>query len=136
MEPPQQRILLLEDTDDFVRWRIPCFCDDSRHDWMFEIEYDKKWNDVIMYIYANVYTAEADYHQNWFIDKWRDISKRVRIALRVLFLGYAEYSCDLGFKSEQQIYDLADLLTSTVDKLAESGDRYGEVNPEILEEGD
>ena len=136
MEPPQERILLLEDTDDFVRWRIPCFCDDSRHDWMFEIEYDKKWNDVIMYIYANVYTAEADYHRNWFIDKWRDISKRVRIALRVLFLGYAEYSCDLGFKGVEDIQSLAMHLIDTCARVHESGENYGEVNPEILEENE
>ena len=132
-ELPQIRgVMLLEDTDDFIRWRVPCFCDDAQHDWTLEIEYNKKWNDVMLYIYAEVSSTCPSYHQNWFVDKWRDWSNRLRIAFRVLVLGYVEYSSDLGFKGERQIWNLIQLLTESVAKVNDAGRKYGEPAEDVL----
>jgi hypothetical protein len=125
--------MILEDTDDFIRWRIPCFCDDSRHDWAFEIEWDKKVNDIVMYVYGTVYTKNSIYHRNWFVDRLRDFSIRVRIALRVLFLGYVEYEMDVGFKTSENIREHILTLTHALHRVEESGRKYGEADPSLFE---
>jgi len=117
--------MVLEDSDDLIRWRIPCFCYDQRHDWSFEISLDKELNDVVMYAYGNGYTRNSYFHYNWFIDRWRDFNNRIRIALRILFFGYAEYNMDLGFVGKEEIQGHIDILKAAIEKLEESGRNYG-----------
>ena len=126
--------MILEDSDECVRWRIPCFCNDQRHDWTFEIEYHKKLNDVLMYVYGNSYTDTYQFHYNWFIDKWRDWTTRIRLILRILFFGYAEYGMDLGFKGRDEILNHVNVLKAALDKLEKSDRYYGTLNERVIDE--
>ena len=124
--------MLLEDTDDYIRWRIPCFCDDSRHDWTIELEHSKKFNDVILFVYANVYTRTPPFHGNIWVDKVKDWVYRIKIAAKVLFLGEVEYDCDIGFKGEGQVRDFANILLTSLEKIKETGKKYGEPDEDVF----
>lgn len=132
--PCPKEIMILEDSDNFVRWRIPCFCNDQRHDWTYEVEYDKELNDVVMYVYGNGYTNNSAFHYNWFIDKWRDWTNRFRLILRILFFGYAEYGMDLGFVGHQAIYNHVKVLVLAAKKVRESGRDYGTLDERMMNE--
>lgn len=133
MEIPLMRgVMLLEDSDHVVKWRIPCYCDDNRHNWTFEIEIDKALNDVRMYVEMELASRSHDLHYNWFSDRWRDWMNRVKIAFRVICFGYVEYTTDIGFKSEEQVKNLADMLTLALEKIKESGKEYAEFDHDLL----
>lgn len=131
--PFPKEIMILENNDNIIKWRIPCFCYDKRHDWEFEVEYDKKLNDVVMFIYGDAYTKNYSCHYNWFVDRWRDISNRIRVALKVIFLGYSDYSIDIGFIGKDEILNLVRVLTAAVDKINKSKRDYGVPDETIFE---
>lgn len=127
-------MMVLEDNDKLIRWRIPCYCYDQRHDWSFEVEFDKELNDIVMYAYGYGYTRSSYFHYNWFIDTWRDFSNRIKIVLQVLFFGYAEYSMDLGFTGKEEIRGHIDILEAALQKLDESNREYGTLEQQKLDE--
>lgn len=127
--PITKSVMVLEDTDDFVCWRIPCGCQDNKHNWTFEIEYDKKVNDIVMCVSCNLHTKFYSFHHNWFLDKLHDLSNRVKIALRVLFLGYVEYEMDIPFQGSDKIRDHILTLTKALEKIETSDRKYGYFEP-------
>ena len=130
--PLKKRIMLLEDSDHLVRWRIPCYCEDNRHNWTFEVEIDKGLNDVRMYVEMELVTRSHDLHYNWFTDRWRDWMNRIKIAWRALCFGYVEYTTDLGFKTEEEVKNLSDTLLLAIEKIKASGKEYGEHDHKLL----
>jgi hypothetical protein len=124
---------LIEETDKWIMWRVPCGCGSVEHDLTFDVEWDREINDVRMNIYGKIETPSSYYHSNWWIEKWGNICRRISIAFRVLLVGYVSCEVDLLFRTERDIRDLAVVLLDVIEKMKESSREYGIPSPSILE---
>lgn len=121
------RIMITEETDDWVRWRVACGCDSPVHDWVFDIEWDKEVNEVSMYVYCNVWAGKDRYHYNRLWEGLTNLLRRCKLCLLLLFRGYLEFDTDLMFKTEADVYNLAQALIESVKVMNERNVTYGEV---------
>jgi hypothetical protein len=122
-----ERIMKIEESSKWIKWRLACLCDSNSHDWSFDIEYDSDVNEILMSIWADMLTgAHYGYHKNWFVDKINDWRVRLRIVFRVLFFGYYEASSDIAFKTKKDIEVFISALQQSIEKIESSGRGYGE----------
>jgi hypothetical protein len=89
-----------EEFDDSVYYRLPCSCGSKDHDVTLEFEHDKDIPDML---FLNMYKdlAWSSYwgDTNFFQRIWR----RIKTALRILFVGFIEVEESFILRGEDHI---------------------------------
>ncbi len=97
------------------RFRTSCNCGDTKCGICIDIEYCKDTNMVEMILYCPVSAREYFGYSNFFSVLWG----RIKLSLKVLFLGEIELEGVFYFRGQEQINEFADALKDSAEKVKE-----------------
>ncbi len=100
------------ESDDFISYRAQCACLDEnhRHDIIIEVD---DFGEINIRIFTNL--EFYDDEKNWFLKIW----KRIKLAFRVIFIGYGYLNSTLLFDNNEQISDYIKALNEGMKKMEE-----------------
>ncbi len=92
-------IEIMKNENEYIVFSTSCLCGTPDHVLQIWIEYDKKFDDISMNLYAN--TCWSDYNRTKsFIGRiWR----RITCVLRMLFTGRIEVEHNFMFRNKEQL---------------------------------
>jgi len=121
-----QGVMISQQDPTFHSYRLECECSSPDDDIFFEIEYDKELNAVNISVQSKMLTKQMSFRRFWLWEKILNTGKRIRIALHVLVTGYYETWGSFGFKSEEQMDALIEMLQRSRREVLESGRKLNE----------
>ena len=95
-------------------YRASCMCGSEECDLTLELEYDEELNEIILYIYKNVYWSDG-WSNSLFVRFW----KRLKASLKIMFTGNLKMDSDFIFDSKEQIKEFTSQLESGITKISE-----------------
>ena len=94
------KVMKTEEFDDSIYYRLPCSCGSDDHDVTLEFEHDKKFPGML---FLNMY-KDLSWSSYWGdVNIFQIIWRRIKISLRILFVGYIEVQESFIFKGEDHI---------------------------------
>ena len=113
------KVMKTAEYDDSVYYRLPCSCGSDDHDITLEFEHDKKFPGML---FLNMYKdlAWSSYwgDRNIFERIW----KKLKVAFRILFVGYIEVEESFIFQGEDQIDSFIEALTEGKESMKLKGE--------------
>ena len=95
--------------DDYISFKTECACFD--HDMYIRIEKEEPSDMLVMSISDKMYIDEI-YTKNFI----KRLFYRIKVALKILFLGYHEFDYEFVFKNKEHIEDFINYLNKAYNK--------------------
>ena len=114
------RIMKTDGFEDAVIYEAACACGDKSHNLTLWFEKDKAYSNMI---FLTVY-QDLKWSSDWQIGVIFRIWRRIKAALRILFIGYVEVDSEFIFEGKEQIDDFIAALQEGKKEIG--GSKYGE----------
>jgi len=124
------RIMETNNFGDAIFYRAACHCTDEKCDLHLELEIDNELHMILMNIYKDLWFEEYWGTNNWFEEKW----KRIKGALRLLFVGRLKISDTFIFGDVTQIRNFLDVLHGGMEQLEKNIKNDDKLLPQLKKE--
>lgn len=102
------QIEMLRNDPNYKIYRTSCECMNDDHIVTVYIESDIESGEVVMELYQKTWEHTRSYSLNKVVSLFETFIKRVKVACRILFLGYIETTSGFIFRGTEHIDEFCD----------------------------
>lgn len=104
--------MLEDNTEQWVRFRLPCACHSNEHDLTVDLEYMSDIDIIELHFYYQVCTR---IYKTW----WKEQLHKWKLVWKLIFKGYIETEGDFLFPDDRAMLDFLHALTDSMKHLHE-----------------
>ncbi len=137
-------IMLVDEYEDSIAYRVACSCGDVEHDIYIEVEYDKKFDNITLNFYKDLFifdsieqdilwwddckkhfrikeykTSVRELYENMILHTWMVYWGRFKKAIRIFFTGYIKMNEDFMFLDDEHFNNVIAALQEAKAKMEE-----------------
>jgi hypothetical protein len=116
------KVMKTEEFDDAIYYRLPCSCGSKDHDITLEFEHDEEIPEMVfLNMYMNLAWSSYWGDTNFFQIIWR----KIKTALRIIFVGYIQLEESFILKGEDHIDAFIEALEEGKQLMKKKGNHHG-----------